>query len=645
MPDRPTQPDRELDNAPPPLLTYDGPSEGKAYGAEPSRESRRMWVAAVLVLLLVMGGYARWELTRGPASGQPFELTPPPSMGPGDPAPVSVRTLIPLNAVDTSVTPGAEVQLAVRAGGADDRPAADVLVRFQIEIGATSREEEVFTNSSGLASLTVQMPPRPVEVVVRASSAPLDTPPVLFRVTARTGPPTTLSATTGDGQEADAGDLLPERLGVEVLDPDGVPVPGVQLFFEVATGHGMVAPSRALTDSSGRASAIWRLGITAGPQALVVSADEFTASLTFTATALPAEQTTSAVATPDLDTVSSAAPVSVFARDFAIGGANVCVIRGGTVTCRGANDRGQGIVGGLPGSRAVAAGLFHACALDGSGIASCWGANEAGQLGDGTSIDRAAPVRVATDHRFSVLAAGVSHTCGLGAGGQALCWGANLGGQLGDGSRSDRAEPVPVANSTAFRLLVAGWNHTCALTAAGSVQCWGLNRDGAVGDGSTLDRLTPVSILDRVEDLSAGSAHTCAVRQGRVLCWGANSNGQLGVGSLQSRAAPAMVDGLRGRAMAVAAGAAHTCALLTDGTAHCWGQNLHGQLGNGSTAGAALPQRVQGGLTFARIHAGGGLTCGVTDRGDEYCWGLNQNGELGDGTRTSRSVPTLVTSA
>jgi alpha-tubulin suppressor-like RCC1 family protein len=81
---------------------------------------------------------------------------------------------------------------------------------------------------------------------------------------------------------------------------------------------------------------------------------------------------------------------------------------------------------------------------------------------------------------------------------------------------------------------------------------------------------------------------------------------------------------------------------LEDGAAYCWGQNLRGQLGDGTTESRATPVRVSGEQRFRTLEAGGAITCGNGTDGNEYCWGHNQNGQLGDGTRVDQSVPTRV---
>jgi hypothetical protein len=465
----------------------------------------------------------------------------------------------------------------------------------------------------------------------------------------------------GDGQAAEAGTTLPGPFGVQVVDANGQPVDGVEVRFQVVAGGGLATPALARTDSSGRATASWQLGPGPGFHRLTATSPDIETVVTFTAMARSTDGASETLDPEDLpirevppplppatETVVDAPPpparaefVSVVPRDMVVGGSTVCRVSGGGVTCRGANDRGQRIENAANGTRALTAGLFHACALDAAGNASCWGANEAGQLGDGTRSDRNQSTPVSTDLRFSTLSAGIAHTCGLTGGGQLACWGQNIWGQLGDGSREDRSIPV-LASTPSFSRLESGWNHTCAMTAAGAVYCWGLNREGQVGDGTRLDRLSPQRVATSAEALSAGSSHTCALSSGTVLCWGDNRFGQLGDGTTESRSGPTPVSGLPGRATALVSGAAHTCALIADGTAHCWGQNLHGQLGNGSTANATTPMAVAGGLSFTRLSAGGAVTCGVSTAGAEYCWGLNQSGQLGEGSRTDRAAPARV---
>ncbi len=541
---------------------------------------------------------------------------------------------------------GSSVTLTVRATGSDRTPLASRVVRFQVAEGSgTLSADSVITDSEGLAQTTLVLPPLPEQVVVTARMAGVDLPGTRFSVTAESGAPAHVEITAGDRQRAAPGALLPQSLAVRVTDLADVPVRNVEVRFQTVGKGGMVAPSRVLTDSTGSASALWRLRDSLGEQHVAVSIPQLPDTfLTFTATAVDTASTgpPSGDEGPPTEPGAPPEPVDVARRPFAVGGSFVCDLRDHGLSCRGADDQGQSLSLHATELVALAAGVSHACGLTATGKAFCWGADGSGQLGDGLHTDRSVPVEVSASIRFGELAAGLSHTCGLTGAGQAFCWGSNVDGQLGDGSREDHATPQAVSGSEDFRTLVAGWNHTCGLSARGEAYCWGLNDHGQLGDGSHVDRSTPTRVPGTFESLVAGSAHTCGIRQGAVLCWGDDAFGQLGDGSTQDRAYPQPVEGLPGPAVELAAGAMSTCALLRNGAVYCWGQNLYGQLGDGARQNHDTPSAVRTDVEFRSIFSGGALTCGFSDGGTQYCWGLNQSGQLGDGTRVSRSVPTRV---
>ena len=347
----------------------------------------------------------------------------------------------------------------------------------------------------------------------------------------------------------------------------------------------------------------------------------------------------------------------------------------------------------------VSAGAQHSLALGSDGNAYAWGYNYSGQLGDGTTTEQHAPVRVKTpdrktypdlpaDFTYLQVSAGLHYSLAVGSDGNAYAWGLNDHGQLGDGTSSSyRNAPVRVRTPDrntypdlpkdfTYLQVSAGTYHSLALGSDGNVYAWGYNSEGQLGDGTTSDRNAPVRVKtpDRKTypdlpadftylQVSAGGSHSLAVgSDGNVYAWGYNYYGQLGDGTTGgNRYTPVRVKTPDRNTypdlpadftyLQVSAGSIHSLALGSDGNAWAWGNNSNGRLGNNSYSESSVPVRVRNpasptdtskGLQAAQVSGGGAHSLAVGSDGNAYAWGWNGFGQLGDGSRNSKSAPVPV---
>ena len=386
---------------------------------------------------------------------------------------------------------------------------------------------------------------------------------------------------------------------------------------------------------------------------------------------------------------SSSAPAFAYANNQVAGAMqHTCaILANGDLKCWGYDNSGQLGDGGTAANTAapsttaidlgmgrtavaVSAGDTHTCAILDNDDLKCWGAGPKGQLGMGNTVNLNAPPSTAIDlgtGRTAVaVAAGADHTCAVLDNGELKCWGGGYYGQLGDGISTDSNEPsttaIDLGTGRTAVAVSAGEYFTCAILDNGNVTCWGRDNHGQLGDGGTnLDTNEPsTTAIDlgtgrTAVALSSGSYHTCAILDnGDLKCWGYNGFGELGDGSTSSLNAPSptAIDlGTSRTAVAMSAGASHTCAILDSGDIKCWGNDAVGQLGDGGgytaiSAPSTTAIDLGMGRTAVAVSTGYSHTCAALDNGDMKCWGNDGHGQLGDGgpimSNTKQASPVLV---
>ena len=290
----------------------------------------------------------------------------------------------------------------------------------------------------------------------------------------------------------------------------------------------------------------------------------------------------------------------------------------------------------------IAMAETFACARMKDGSARCWGANESGELGDGTREARSESTLVTAASHVTAVAAGERHACALGNDGAVVCWGA---GETG------------AAVATHASVIAVGARHACAIVDGGAVRCWGADDAGQVAGASGVHGAIAITargdatcVIDAdhrvacwgrvpgrapsdvafarvegladVKDVALGETHACAVRAfGGVACGGKNDEGQIGDGSFTDHPLPVEVANLDTPAKRIALGRRHSCALLANGTVHCWGANAASQLADGTKAHHASPELVQGAFDVTGLEAAGDASCILFTDGSARCWG------------------------
>jgi alpha-tubulin suppressor-like RCC1 family protein len=280
----------------------------------------------------------------------------------------------------------------------------------------------------------------------------------------------------------------------------------------------------------------------------------------------------------------------------------------------------------------IAVGTVHTCTTDEQGVLRCSGANDQGELGDGTRVDRLEPVvigglgpvaRVSGDRRI----------CALLTNGEVSCWGDPSWGTNGDGTSQRREVPSKVLMLPPVVALTSGSNRNCALTQEGALFCWGLDPElDGIRDERSVSLPEHVDVPPLVE-IGVGFSHSCGrTREGKVVCWGHANWGQLGDGTTKDRALAAEVAGVSD-AVELAIGDFHSCARVADGSVQCWGRDMQSDCEQMRFHELHVicpnAQAVPDVADAVQVVAGGSHACARTSDARVLCWGANGEGQLG----------------
>jgi hypothetical protein len=413
---------------------------------------------------------------------------------------------------------------------------------------------------------------------------------------------------------------LPDSVIVEVLDAEGNPVSGVPVRWTAENEADIVGRPADTTNVAGRAAAEWTLGRTEGQQSLSISAGDLDpVVLTATATIFHASSVTVGG--------SFACALSQNGQAFCWGANLVGQLGNGTMS--GPVLVPAPVVGDLAFTTLTASGA-HTCGLTAGGVAYCWGGNQSGETGTGSIVESVPiPTPVQTSLRFTHISAEGSGTwpnvtCALTAAGEAWCWGNNAFGQLGNDTTTDVAAPVRVQSEVPFTSIHAGYFHSCAVATTGELWCWG---EQEVSPGAFAARpvgvyRTPVALQEafRFTEVIAGWNYTCGLTaQHSGFCWGSNLTGALSRDyTTDASADPLPVTGDHAFAALSAAGYQEMHALTLDGVLYRWGD-----IGNDNIEYTPVPVTD---LRFSQIDSGDDPfdeswygACGIVAGNAIYC--------------------------
>ena len=318
----------------------------------------------------------------------------------------------------------------------------------------------------------------------------------------------------------------------------------------------------------------------------------------------------------------------------------------------------------------LSAGGSHSLAINSAGELYAWGYNYFRQLGDGTTTNKTSAVKIGTstnNTNWVKVATGGNHSLAINAVGELYAWGANNHGQLGDGTNINKGSPVKIGSAVNWVGVAAGANHSLAINKAGELYAWGWNDRGQLGNGTTgvtassnaipvrITRPVTICSISTISEITyrthcptnwvmvaAGDHHSLALsRGGEIYAWGGNSVGQLGDGTTADKHRPVKMNSTI-HWKKIFAGSAHNMAINADGELYAWGWNNQGQLGDGTTTVKTSLVKIGSATNWAGVSLGGNRSLAINTDGELYAWGANHYGQLGDGTYVDKHSPVQI---
>lgn len=302
----------------------------------------------------------------------------------------------------------------------------------------------------------------------------------------------------------------------------------------------------------------------------------------------------------------------------------------------------------------LASSWDYSCGIKQDGSLWCWGGNGNGQIGNNSTVIQNTPLHIQTSQTWKHVATGRFHTCAVRSDDTLWCWGSNLAGRTGlNTTTGNTLVPTQISGGGSWKMTSLGHDHSCGIKTDNTLWCWGTNQFGRTGlnttSGNTLVP-TQVSGGGSWKSVSLGYQVTCAIKSDDTLnCWGNNANGATAMNTTTGNTiVPTGVNGggsWKTISVSLSNGSNHSgCAIKSDDTVWCWGSNSYGNLGDGTTTQRIVPTAISGGGSWRLVEAGNMHSCGIKSDNTAWCWGYNSEGQLNDGTTTQRTSPTAVIS-